>query len=127
MKRRHFLHSLAAVAAAPAIASETTWKLNYMLASSMYGNLSLAEILPEVKKTGATGIELWPKKHGTQREELDAMGVEKFAAMLQAHAKQVARELGVEPTQTVRAMMEEIGEMIPKSTVNGAKGEGREE
>lgn len=53
-----------------------------MLASSMYGSLPLAEILPEVKKTGATAIELWPKKHGTQREELDSLGGEKFAALL---------------------------------------------
>jgi len=82
MNRRHFIQSLAALAAAPACAADTAWKLNYMLASSMYGNLSLAEILPEVKKTGATGIELWPKKHGTQREELDAIGHEKFVAML---------------------------------------------
>ena len=85
MNRRHFLQSLAALAAAPASAAEGAWKLNYMLASSLYGNLPLAEILPEVKKTGATGIELWPKKHGTQREELDAIGVEKFAAMLKEH------------------------------------------
>ena len=85
MNRRHFLQSLAALAAAPASAAEGAWKLNYMLASSMYGNLPLAEILPEVKKTGATGIELWPKKHGTQREELDVIGVEKFAVMLKEH------------------------------------------
>jgi sugar phosphate isomerase/epimerase len=82
MNRRHFLQSLATLAAAPVCAAESAWKLNYMLASSMYGNLSLAEILPEVKKTGATGIELWPKKHGTQREELEALGTETFAAML---------------------------------------------
>jgi len=56
-----------------------------MLASSMYGSLPLAEILPEVKKGGATAIELWPKKHGTQREELDAIGHDKFAAMLKEH------------------------------------------
>lgn len=82
MNRRHFLQSIAAIAAAPVCAVESAWKLNYMLASSMYGNLTLVEILPEVKKTGATGIELWPKKHGTQREELDVLGIEKFAAML---------------------------------------------
>lgn len=85
MNRRHFLQSLAAVAAAPAWAAAAPWKLNYMLASSMYGSLSLTEILPEVKKTGATGIELWPKKHGTQREELDAIGHDKFADMLKEH------------------------------------------
>lgn len=85
MNRRHFLQSLAASAAAPACAAQGAWKLNYMLASSMYGSLPLAEILPEVRKTGATGIELWPKKHGTQREELDAMGHDRFAAMLAEH------------------------------------------
>ncbi len=86
MKRRHFLQSLAAAAAAPVwAAAETPWKLNYMLASAMYGDLSLTEILPEVKKTGATAIELWPKKHGTQREEMDAIGHDKFAEMLKEH------------------------------------------
>jgi sugar phosphate isomerase/epimerase len=80
--RRRFLQSLSALAVAPVCAAEVPWKLNYMLASSMYGSLPLAEILPEVKKTGATAIELWPKKHGTQREEVDAFGHEKFAAML---------------------------------------------
>jgi sugar phosphate isomerase/epimerase len=82
MKRRQFLQSLSAIAAGPAFAAETPWKLNYMLASSMYGSLPLADILPEVKKGGATAIELWPKKHGTQREEMDAIGHEKFAEML---------------------------------------------
>lgn len=85
MNRRHFLQSLAALTAAPAWAASSPWKLNYMLASAMYGNLSLTEILPEVKKTGATAIELWPKKHGTQREELDAMGHDKFADLLKQH------------------------------------------
>lgn len=85
MKRRQFLQSLSALAAVPSVAAETPWKLNYMLASSMYGSLPLLEILPEVKKGGATAIELWPKKHGTQREELDAIGHEKFAEMLKEH------------------------------------------
>lgn len=85
MNRRRFLQSIAAAAATPVGAAEKPWKLNYMLASSMYGSLPLAEILPEVKKTGATAIELWPKKHGTQREEIDAIGQEKFAVMLREH------------------------------------------
>ncbi|MCB1211643.1 MAG: sugar phosphate isomerase/epimerase [Verrucomicrobiales bacterium] len=83
--RRRFLQSLSAIAACPAVSAETPWKLNYMLASSIYGSLPLAEILPEVKKTGATGIELWPKKHGTQREEMDAIGHKKCAEMLKDH------------------------------------------
>lgn len=87
MNRRRFIQSLSALAAAPAFAAETAapWKLNYLLASSMYGNLTLAEILPEVRKTGATAIELWPKKHGTQREEMDEIGHDKFAEMLKAN------------------------------------------
>jgi sugar phosphate isomerase/epimerase len=85
MNRRRFVQSLSALAASPAMAAEEKWKLNYLLASAMYGSLQLAEILPEVKKTGATGIDLWPKKHGTQREEMDAMGHDRFAAMLKEH------------------------------------------
>lgn len=85
MNRRRFIQSLSALAAARAVAADVPWKLNYMLASSMYGNLPLAEILPEVKKGGATAIELWPKKHGTQREEIDAIGHDKFAEMLREH------------------------------------------
>jgi sugar phosphate isomerase/epimerase len=85
MNRRRFIQSLSALAATPALAADQAWKLNYLLASCMYGNLSLAEILPEVKKTGASSIELWPLKHGTQREELDKIGIEAFAGMLKAH------------------------------------------
>jgi sugar phosphate isomerase/epimerase len=85
MNRRRFLQSLAALPAASAVAAAAPWNLNYMLASAMYGNLKLAEILPEVKKTGATSIELWPMKWGTQREELDALGHDNVAAMLKGN------------------------------------------
>jgi sugar phosphate isomerase/epimerase len=85
MNRRRFLQTLAATSGALAVAraaSPEKFRLRYLLASAMYGNLPLAEILPEVKKGGATSIDLWPKKHGTQREEIDALGHEKFAEML---------------------------------------------
>lgn len=88
MHRRHFLHTLAlgacTLAGARAVAADS-FRFHYMLASAMYGNLPLAEILPEVKQAGATSIDLWPKKHGTQREEIDTIGHDKFAAMLQEH------------------------------------------
>jgi sugar phosphate isomerase/epimerase len=88
MNRRHFLQTLTAGACATltsrAVAADG-FRFNYMLASSMFGNLPLAEILPEVKKSGAASIDLWPKVHGTQREEIDAMGHEKFAALLKEH------------------------------------------
>ncbi len=57
-------------------------RLRYILASSMYGKLKLEEILPEVRKTGAEQIDLWPKNHADQREQMEAIGHEKFAEML---------------------------------------------
>ncbi len=60
-------------------------KPKYMLASCMYGYTPLTEILPEVSKIGATAIDLWPKVHGNQREQLDEIGVEPFAELLQQH------------------------------------------
>ena len=51
----------------------------------MYGRLPLKEILPEVTKTGADTIDIWPAVHGNQREQIEAMGHYAFAAMLRAH------------------------------------------
>jgi sugar phosphate isomerase/epimerase len=48
----------------------------------MYGYTALAEIVPEVRKIGATALDIWPKVHGNQREQLDEMGEEKFAELL---------------------------------------------
>ncbi len=51
----------------------------------MYGKTNLAEIVPEVRKTGAEHIDLWPAPHGDQREQMDAMGLERLTAMLAAN------------------------------------------
>ena len=59
--------------------------LRYIVGSCMYGYESLASILPEVRKCGATAIDLWPKVHGSQREQLDELGEEKFRSLLEAH------------------------------------------
>lgn len=61
------------------------FKLNYILGSCMYGYGKVEEILPEVRKTGATAIDIWPKVHGNQREQLDAMGEERFRELLKKH------------------------------------------
>ncbi|QEG00012.1 Xylose isomerase-like TIM barrel [Stieleria maiorica] len=66
-------------------AAPSSFRFRYALASCMYGYTPLAEILPEAKKIGATGIDIWPKVHGDQREQLDALGEERFAAMLREH------------------------------------------
>jgi hypothetical protein len=50
------------------------FELRYILASCMYGYMYVGEILPEVAKAGATHIDLWPKRHGNQREQLTDLG-----------------------------------------------------
>lgn len=62
-----------------------SFSLNYLLGSSMYGYTALEEIVPEVAKTGATAIDIWPMVHGNQREQLDEMGEEAFARLLEDH------------------------------------------
>ena len=82
--RRQFVAgAMAAVAAAArANSSNDKFRLRYILASAMYGYTDLAEILPEVKRVGATAIDIWPKVHGNQREQIEQMGHERFAEML---------------------------------------------
>ncbi len=65
--------------------NEQPFKLNYILASAMYGKLPLAEILPEVNKTGAEYIEIWAEQHGNQREQIDEMGAAAFLKLLDEH------------------------------------------
>ncbi len=77
--------ALAAAWAAPALAAASKFQLNYMLPSCMYGYSKLEEILPEAKKIGATHIDIWPKVHGDQREQIEAMGVDRFAQLLEAN------------------------------------------
>lgn len=61
------------------------FKLNYIVASAMYGKLPLAEILPEVRKCGAEFIEIWAERHGNQREQIDEMGEQAFLDLLAKH------------------------------------------
>ncbi len=67
------------------------FRLRYVLASSLYGKTDLAEILPEVRKVGAEHIDVWPLRHGNQREQIEAMGHQAFADLLERHRV----ELGV--------------------------------
>lgn len=65
--------------------NEAPFKLSYILASCMYGTLPLAELLPQVKKIGSEHIDIWPRVHGDQREQVEAMGHEDFAELLQTN------------------------------------------
>ncbi len=71
--------------------NEKPFELNYILASCMYGTLPLAEIVPEVKKIGSERIDIWPRVHGNQREQVESMGNAAFADLLATHGV----ELGV--------------------------------
>lgn len=87
--RRDFLAASAisaATLAAPSLAfADSKLKPKYILGSCMYGYTAVEEIVPEVAKVGATALDIWPKVHGNQREQLDEMGEEKFAALLKKH------------------------------------------
>jgi len=89
LNRREMCRLLAAGPAALALGAgplgaeeKKPFALSYVLASSMYGTTRVEEILPEVAKTGAGQIDLWPRHHADQREQVEAMGHDKFAALL---------------------------------------------
>lgn len=93
LTRRQFIERTAAATAVAGVsllpgagrAEDEPFKLRYMLASCMYGYSPLADIVPEVHKTDATTLDIWPKVHGNQREQLDELGEEKFAELLKSH------------------------------------------
>lgn len=95
MKRRNFIQlSIAGAALSSGLFRSTVaaedsvespkekWNLRYMLASCMYGYMYIGEILPEISVTGSEALDIWPKVHGNQREQLDDLGEETFVAML---------------------------------------------
>ena len=91
MKRREFLQSVASVSALPALAASRRcsaaepFKLRYILSSAMYGEMPLELILPEVAKSGCEAIDIWCKVHGNQREQINEMGDDAFAALMDKH------------------------------------------
>jgi sugar phosphate isomerase/epimerase len=91
LSRRKFLQdcgmaTAAALAFGPRLAQAAApFQLRYLLASSLYGTLPLEVILPEVARTGADALDIWPLKHGNQREQLAALGTEKSAALLKQY------------------------------------------
>ena len=88
MKRRNALRTLLGGSALPALLSgegNAGFRIEYVLSSALYGNLPLAEVLAEVSRAGASGIDVWRKVHATHREQISAMGDEAFQALLARH------------------------------------------
>jgi sugar phosphate isomerase/epimerase len=130
--RRDFMRSAlggAALAALPlGSARAEGFALNYILASSLYGQLPLKDILPEVAKLGATHIDLWPKNHGSQREELDAMGEDAFMALLAEHLVKpgifTRYDLGALKLQDEVALAGRLGVRLVIAASGGGSSEG---
>jgi len=78
------------MAGVPAVRAAESFKLNYIMGSAMYGNLPLETVLQETPKTGAKHLDVWPKKHGSQREEMDEIGHEKVMALLEKYGVKLA-------------------------------------
>lgn len=91
LHRREFCKALAfapltaSIKTAPMPGNKRAIKLRYIVASSMYGRMKLSEILPEVRRAGAEYIDIWPERHANQREQVEEMGHQQFAAMLKQH------------------------------------------
>jgi sugar phosphate isomerase/epimerase len=88
--RREFCATASAVTATSflpslAKAAAPVFTPNYIVGSCMFGYQYVGEIFPEVRKAGASAIDIWPKVHGNQREQLDDLGEEKFQTMLKQH------------------------------------------
>ncbi len=90
--RRYWLQAISSMAVASSIPCQWTlaeqsseFQLKYLVASCLYGYTEIAMILPEVPKLGSSAIDIWPKVHGNQREQLEELGEEKFADLLQQH------------------------------------------
>ena len=81
LNRREWLAAAAASASFLRAADDAGFRIRHLLASSLYGQTPIEDVLPEVAATGSEAVDLWPEPHGAQREAVDAMGVEAFAAM----------------------------------------------
>jgi len=61
----------------------------HILATSLFGTEKLERILPLAEQLGIEHIDLWPKIHGSQREELTQMGEDRFAELIAKHKLQL--------------------------------------
>lgn len=115
MNRRTACKTLAVSALAPHLfsCSEKKFKLRYVLNSAMYGEMELADILPEIAKTGSESIDIWRKVHGNQREQITEMGDEACMALLDDHSAKISMStcypLGPKGLQEEMAWLEQYG------------------
>jgi sugar phosphate isomerase/epimerase len=108
-------------------AAEPTWKPRFILSSALYGTFPLVEILPEVARTGSSSIDLWPRPHGSQREEIDSLGEERVRALLAEHGVRVGGltcyRLGPFRLEKESALAARLGERV--ILVTGSVGDAK--
>jgi len=81
----HAVWTAGAIGSQSARAATERWVPHYILASPLYGTAPLAAVVPQVHKTGADAIDIWPRPHANDREQIDAMGVPAFRKLLADH------------------------------------------
>ena len=133
--RRRALAALSATALLPALGgcgraqeppvAAAPFRLRHALSSALYGELPLADILPEAARCGADGIDIWCRRHGNQREQIPAMGDDAFPALLAQHGVRFAVDtcypLGPFRLQQEMAWMRRLGGEVIVTGSPGAK------
>jgi sugar phosphate isomerase/epimerase len=134
--RRDFLRlgagvvTSAAVGIAPGLraapATATRFKLRSVLSTNQYGTLPIADIVPEVHAAGCEGLDIWAGRWGNQREQIDALGHEEFAAILERTRARVSCYTCMDPgflkaEPQMRAMKKFGGDMIVAGFGGGGK------
>jgi sugar phosphate isomerase/epimerase len=89
MNRRNACKLLGAGALLPTVASADIppprFHLRHVLSSALYGDMPVAEVIPQVSRLRCDSLDIWPKIHATQREQVTAMGDEAFQGLLKDH------------------------------------------
>jgi sugar phosphate isomerase/epimerase len=103
--------------------SQDPFRLQYIVGSSLYGTLPLAEILPQVSGSHSDVLDIWPRVHGDQREQVEAMGHDAFVELLHEHGVRLGActrfDLGPFELQQEMAFAQEFGATL---LVCGSKG-----
>jgi sugar phosphate isomerase/epimerase len=130
--RREFQVCVSAAASAallsqqPAPAAENAFRLNYILASPMYGTTALGEVLGEVQKTGARWLDIWPRPHADHREQVEAMGQDRFVELLRQHDVRLGMitryDLGPFGLDQEMRLLKELGGRVIVSGARDAEG-----
>ncbi len=76
--------------ALPAAAAPAPFRLRHVLPTNLYGTLPIADIVPQLAPAGCIGLDIWAGRWGNQREQIDALGHDRFAAPLAQHRATVS-------------------------------------